>query len=733
MLIPIPSFKRRGVRREGPVAWRAYDDDPQFVFAPRLFGASYLVFELRNAGSAIDPRVYVDSGKGFDPQEEIELRPTQNGIYVVSLRSFGRVRRVRFDPSTFPSQFELRAFAAYGAASVRAFIGRRLRQGSKGKDYAPICQTIAASGDDPALTGLGPRASKIRSVTQHFEQVIALASARHADSCPWPGDSPLISFITPVFDTPTRYLDQLLQSFAIQRPGAWELVLCDDGSSSPETIEWLKAHKDAPGVRIIINAVNGGIAAATNLGVAQARGDWVALIDHDDALTPFAVDQIAETIAHHPEARFIYTDEVVVGPDLEPQTYFLKPAFDPVLLSGVNYINHLSIYQRDRLRGIGGLRLGYEGSQDYDLLLRYFSGLRNDEVFHLPYPAYLWRRDKKSYTAKFLDRATQSARRAISEQYSRAGESALVDPALDANLHRVRFDRADRSWPPISIVIPSRDAYPLISRTLDNLLARTEYPSLEIIIADNGTKDRRVLDLYEKMRENRTNFRAEILEEPFNFSRQVNRGIRLAQGEHILLLNNDIEVTEPNWLKEMVSCFDYPDVGVVGARLLYPNGSLQHAGVIVGLGSVAGHWFCGMPNAYPGPMSRLNVRQSLAAVTGACMLVSRQCVEAVGLFDEEKFAIAYNDVDFCLRAGREGFRVVWTPFATLYHHESATRGSDETKENIERFNREKADLREKYGLSQYVDPAFSPYYDRMHSAPRFTLPPTLPQARLFCA
>jgi GT2 family glycosyltransferase len=733
MLILFPPLRSRGVRRVGLAAWRGVDDDPQFVFAPRLVGAAYLVLEVRNADRMLDPRFYLDLGKGFENGEEIELRRTRRGVYVVALRSFGRVRRVRFDPASYPARFEIVAYAGFDEASVQRFVGRKLLSATGG-DERPTCETIAASADAPAI---GARARKIRNVTQHFEQVVAMASAASnaaaQDAAARQGSDgkPLISFVSPVYDTPSRYLDQLLDSFRSQSLGAWELILCDDGSSSRQTIDWLAAHEGAPSLRIVRSETNGGIASATNLGLAVADGEWIALIDHDDALAPFAVERLAGCIAENPEAAFIYTDEVIADAKLHPQTYFLKPAFDPVLLTGVNYINHLSLYRRDRLRAIGGLRQGYEGSQDYDLLLRYLNGLDEKQILHMPYPAYVWRRDKKSYSVKFLDRATQNARAAIAQSYAGASGPAIVEPALDPGLHRLRFDLHDRVWPSVSVIIPSRDAFPLVSRLFDNLTSGTDYPDLEIIVVDNGTDDPRVLDLYRAMEGSRVAFRAEIEERPFNFSRQVNRGIELARGDYVLLLNNDVEVTDPGWLKEMVSCCDYPRTGIVGARLLYPDGTLQHAGVIVGLGSVAGHWFCGMPGAHPGPMGRLKVRQSLAAVTGACMLVSRPCIEAVGPFDEQNFAIAYNDIDFCMRAGRAGFRVVWTPFATLYHHESATRGSDETKENIDRFNREKEALRAKYGLADYVDPAYSPFYGRANSTPGFILPDILPPARRF--
>ncbi len=729
MLIRVPSLKQRGVRRTGWGRWRAVDDDPQFVYAPRWLAAPYLIVDLSSDDCILDPRIYLDQGAGFEIGEEIQLNSTDRAIFAITLPGFGDVRRVRFDPSSFPSSFELRAFVAYDQASINAYVGRRLLDAAEEGLRAPRYEKIAAVGSSPSNSG--GRKPKIRSAAKYYEYVIGMASARYSGVAPGEAKAPSLSFVCPVYNAPRHYLDQLWESFSIQRRGAWELILCDDGSTSEETRGWLRAHEGSDTLRIARNAQNLGIAGASNAALALAQNEWVAFIDHDDALSPYAVDRIVEAIERNPQAEFFYTDEVVANQDLEPQGYFFKPAPDPVLLSGVNYINHLSIYRRARLLELGGLREGFDGSQDYDLLLRYLSGVAPQRVLHIPYPAYLWRRDGKSFSAKFIERATANARRALSEAYSSGDAPIPIGPALEKNLHRVAFEKRDRVWPKISIVIPNRDSFELISRLLDNLQKLTDYPDFEVVVTDNGTTDPRVLDLYEKMRVSPLPFRAEILEEPFNFSRQVNRGLRLAAGEYCLLLNNDIEIVEPLWLKEMMACFDFPDVGVVGARLLYPDGRLQHVGVIVGLGSVAGHWYCGMPSEHPGPMGRFFVRQSLSAVTAACMLVSKRCLEATGPLDEEKFAIAYNDIDFCMRAGRRGFRVVWTPFATLRHHESASRGSDETQANIDRFSREKSALREKYGLLDYVDPAFSAYYDRGDGRGKLALPPELPGERIF--
>ncbi len=531
--------------------------------------------------------------------------------------------------------------------------------------------------------------------------------------------TPLISFVVPTFNTQPRYLDDLLTSFRTQETSGFtcELILSDDGSTFSPTLAWLNQNCALPDVKIIRADANGGIARATNRGLGAARGLFVGLLDHDDALAPYAIDQMARALLSHPNCQFLYTDEVITDAKLRAQDYFLKPAWDRVLLSGVNYINHLSLYRRERLLGIGGLREGFEGSQDYDLVLRFTAGLDDGAILHLPYPAYLWRRDGASYSTIFLERATAHARAALSEHFSQTGGSVPVEGALSPDLHRVRFDKLVQDWPLVSVIIPSIDHYDLISKTLSGLFEATDYPHLEVIVVDNGTRDTRVLALYDSLARRHPGFRALTRREDFNFSRSVNRGINVAAGDMILFLNNDVEVTKPDWLKEMVSCMNYSQAGIVGARLLYPNGTLQHAGVIVGFGDLAGHWFVGAPEDFPGPMGRLRVRQSFTAVTGACMLVSRDCITAIGRFDETAFAIAYNDIDYCLRAREAGYRTVWTPFATLIHHESATRGSDTSPEKIERFRAEQEKLKQKHQTVGYSDMACSPWYSTDRSAP----------------
>jgi len=730
-LVVFPFMPHSGVRWRGPSRWDAIDEDPSFILSFRMMRPRFLVIRLEAVGGVVDPVLYLDTGTGFSEAETLPLGLGRRVVCVIALHSLKEVRRIRLDPASRPLRFALDIKASGRPAEVR----RHLAQASRWRDRdLAVATRFCHLGDDPLWADLpGPRLTKrqFAKIVDHYEMVLGLAAlrTRHGTAGAEPGAAPLVSFVVPVHDTPPAYLDDLLVSFRIQEAGCAELVLSDDGSTAKETRAFLDALPAEAGVTLVRNRENRGIAAATNAGLAAARGTWVGLLDHDDALAPHSVGVLAEAVAAHPDAQFFYTDEVVADKSLRPVDYFFKPAFDPVLLSGLNYINHLALYRRERLLGIGALREGFDGSQDYDLLLRYLAGLDRREIVHVPFPAYLWRRDGKSFTTANLDTATRNARKALASHYARDGVAAQVDPGLTSDLHRVRFDAASRPRPKVSVVIPNRDSYPLIARVLDDLHSKTDYPDLEIIVIDNGSTDGRVHSLYGDFCRKRASTIVAIEPEPYNFSRSINKGIRRASGALVLLLNNDIEVVEPSWLDEMVSCFAYPDTGIVGARLLYPNRSLQHVGVIVGVEGLAGHWFNGKAADTPGPMGRLRVRQSYSAVTGACMLVSRPCLEATGRFDEEVFPIAYNDTDFCLRAGEKGYRVVWTPFATLIHHESASRGSDETKQNIARFRRDKANLDARHKTSVFEDRAFSPWYARTGPIPTPALLDHLPKPR----
>lgn len=655
----------------------------------------------------------------------------------------GTVRRFGFGPA---DRYEIRVSGGGGVRRIevaaepasalvgvrlsdRSGIGRLLRHLPLPKvgriEAFDVVRRAAVDLASGAVSSAGRAESGRPSVGEVYQCAVALAAEAAArEPLGSPPAVPTISIVVPVWNAAPAHLDDLLRSFALQAPGWAELILADDASTDPATRARLGRARDLAGVRLVERAENGGIAAASAEGLTVAHGDWVGFLDHDDALAPGAIDRVVRALRAHPEALFLYTDEMITGPELDIDGVFLKPAWDEVLLSGVNYVNHFSLYRRDRLMEVGGFEAGFDGSQDYDLLLRHTAGLDESRLLHLPYPAYLWRRSPTAFSVRHLERATDAARRALARRFG----VSTVEGAISPDLHRLRLDREIEVWPRVSVIVPNRESAPLMRMLIDGL-EHTDYPDLEIIVHDNGSESDEIREVYDDLFRRFERVDIDIVPAPFNFARSINRGVARATGDLLLFLNNDIEVIEPGWLKEMVSCFRYARTGVVGAKLLYPDRRIQHAGVIAGLGDLAGHWYWRRGERDPGPMGRLWVRQTFSCVTGACMLVSRACWEAVGRFDEEAFAIAYNDVDFCLRATKAGFRVVWTPFAALIHHESATRGPDTTPANIDRFRREQDNLKRIHHTDRLDDIALNPWSSRRHSEPFPILRDTLPAVR----
>lgn len=715
----------------GANAWLSSGDDPSFKIRYPLIRQPIIVAFLKSDHEELDPKVYIDRGHGFKENDAVALPANRSFIIIADVGRFGLNRWLRIDPAAFPCRFTFSVETyANREEAERAITSRETQD----MGHAVRFDLGALPRFSPNI-GLPRSRRAIRDVAAFAEAQYRLAEALPAASPPpcntRPDGAVWLSTVVPVYNAPKRYLDDLLRSFESQNAPGTQLVLSDDASTSPETLQWYEDLPHSARVTVVRNATNGGIAKATNAGLERATGTWVALLDHDDVIAPHAFKVISRTLTDHPEARFVYTDELVVNDDLTPENMMLKPAYDAVLLTGVNYINHFSLYRRDRLKEIGYLRLGLDGSQDYDLLLRYLENIPENQIFHLPYPAYWWRQTSTSYSHRFIKAATTAARTAIVDRFARAQKKVKVEPAITSGLHRVAFCVDNEAeWPKISVIIPNRDKIELISTVLGNLFERTDYPDFEVIVVDNGSTDAKVLELYAEYERTKPNFRALIKEEEFNFSRSINRGIASASGEHYLLLNNDVEVIETGWLKEMVSCLNFDGTGIVGAKLLYADGVIQHAGVIIGLSGLAGHWYYKKPRNFGGPMNRLHLRNSMTCVTGAVMLVSGACARAIAPWDEENFAVAYNDVDYCLRAYKAGFRIIWTPYACLYHHESLSRGTDKSGERKRRFDKEKDNLRRIHDTRSFEDPAFNPGYEKFKSDPGLQIPGTLAPARV---
>ncbi len=728
------------LEQASPLVWTSHGENPGFVFDIREKRSGFVGFFLMTARGELAPKITFDQGAGFNELTAIVLKSFPFAFYHVSLDKMREVERLRFRPSrggTVTFRFlPLRMNNAILVAILHFLFNLRYQKISvvsadeKGRTgtiayvRSNVARIVKFFRDVSAGSGVKSQqgTKEVLPALKLFLSLEARAVEARMRDVLSTRVTPLISFVVPTYNTSTLYLGDLLQSFEAQNAGYAELVLSDDGSKAKTTLSNLEAAGTRSGVSLVLNQRNQGIAAATNAGIAAATGEWIAFIDHDDQFVPGAVAMIAQAIHDHPDADFFYTDEIIADVAMRPTGSFCKPAFDSVLLSGSNYINHFSVFRKARLKAIGCLRTDREGSQDYDLLLRYLDGARPGSVIHIPYLAYIWRREERTYSTVHIERSVANARLALEAHYGQAAQR--IEPALDAHLHRVRFAaRPSR----VSVIIPNKNSLDLITRVIADLQTKTTYDALDIIIVDNGSTDPKVLAFYEAIK--KSGVIVNIVVEPFNFAAMCNRGAGLARGDAFLFLNNDIEVRDADWLTEMMECLSFGSVGIVGAKLLYPNDLVQHNGVIVGLGGAAGHWYIGEEADEPGPMGRFNVRQTMTAVTGACMLVTRACFSEIGGFDADAFPISYNDIDLCLRARAAGYRTIWTPFASLIHHESISRGSDETGENNMRFKTEFLRLQERHGTADFLDDAYSPFFDRRYSKPHLIIPPALPPTR----
>ena len=525
-------------------------------------------------------------------------------------------------------------------------------------------------------------------------------------------DPPLISVIMPVFNTDEAALRQAIASVLVQIYPHWELCIADDASTLPHVAQILAEATEADDrIRIVRREINGHISAATNSALAVARGDYVALMDHDDLLPEHALYEVAAEIERHPDAAVIYSDEDKIDSQGRRFGPYFKPDFDPDLLLGQNMVSHFGIYRRDLVEGIGGLREGFEGSQDHDLALRAIAACGADRVRHIPAVLYHWRQaGEQSFSETQLRRCADASRRAVAEALAARGEAATLEWAALAPQHlRVAWPLPQPA-PLVSVIVPIRDRPELLAACAEGVLNRTDYKNLELLIVDNGSTQVETHDLLSRLA---ADPRVRVLHAPgpFNFSTLNNRAAEEARGEVLLLLNNDVEVTDPGWLHEMVAQAMRPDVGAVGAKLLYADGTVQHGGVVTGAGGVAGHYALGADRAATGGFGALALVRTVSAVTAACLALRAEVWRAVGGMDERHLAVAFNDVDLCLRIGERGLRIVWTPFAELFHLESASRGFDRSPEKAERFARECAYMKQRWGRRLLEDPYYNPNLD----------------------
>jgi len=533
---------------------------------------------------------------------------------------------------------------------------------------------------------------------------------------------PLISVVMPTYNSTSAWLIDAIESVRKQIYPYWELCIADDASTTKSVRPILEGYaKVDPRIKVKFRGQNGHISAASNTALELATGEWVLFLDHDDLLSEHALFYVADAIDKQPESRLVYSDEDKIDERGRRFSPYFKCDWNVDLFYSHNLVTHLSAYRKDVLEDIGGFNEGMEGAQDYDLAFRYIEHIEPGQIHHIARVLYHWRAHQES-TARSADAkpyAMVAGERALNEHFAKRKMNARAE--LIGHGYRIHYALpCDASL--ASVVILTKDGLNLLQRCVGSILEKTTYPNYEVLIIDNGSDDPSTLCYLEEIQAIEA---VKVLHDDraFNFSALNNVAAKEARGKFLALLNNDVEVISSGWLSEMVSIASQPGVGAVGARLWYPNETLQHGGVILGIGGVAGHSHKHLPRQNPGYWGRASLAQSFSAVTAACMVIRKEIYEKVGGLDELNLPVALNDVDFCLRVREAGYRNVWTPFAELYHHESATRGYENTAAKQARFAGERRYMKERWGDLLLHDPAYSPNLTLDHEDFSLSWPP----------
>lgn len=707
--------------------WTLEGDDPQFIlFDHRLPPAHYaLTIKLPDCDSdSLVADLYVDSGAGYRESERypLPLRVQHNYRYRATFTLPQGAAQLRMDPPSGWTEMTSGAVrlrrltrVEYYSRAIGRLVAERRRTGQSLRSAAARALQILST------EGIGELAKSVRRqlrtspsttsyetwIARHDELTADVVDQLRRDIAALPS-APLISVLMPVYNPSEPFLRDAIESVRNQIYDNWQLCIADDCSTLPHVAKVLHDYAAADDrIDVTFREQNGHISRASNSALERVRGDWVALLDHDDVLRPHALAEVALEIARHPDAELIYSDEDKLsetGVRFDP---FFKPDFSRELFRSQNYLNHLTVHRTRSIRAVGGWRPGFEGSQDYDLNLRIFERINAQKIRHIPKVLYHWRAASGSTALAGAEKgyAYEAGYKALVEHVARTGLNAQVEQPPGVPFYRLRLAVPDPA-PLVSLIIPTRDQADLLRTCIKSILEKTTYAPYEIIVVDNGTSERDALAYLDELRRHPA-VRVLDFDQPFNFSAINNFAVSQARGDVVGLINNDIEVITPDWLSEMVSWAMQPDVGCVGAKLYYPDDTIQHAGIILGIGGVANHAHLNSVRNSPGYFGRAVVMNNWSAVTGACLLVRKDTYVQVGGLCESNLPVAFNDVDFCLRVRDQGYSNVWTPYAELYHHESVSRGADNSPQKRQRFLSEVAYMESTWGEALLRDPYYS--------------------------
>ena len=504
--------------------------------------------------------------------------------------------------------------------------------------------------------------------------------------------APLISIAVPAYQTPVEFLKQMIESLISQTYTEWELCIAN-ASPDNEEMQRVLADYSAKDVRVRFCNLkeNLGIAENTNRAFAMAKGEFMGLLDHDDLLAPNALYEIVNALNEHEQADAVYTDEDKVTAELDEHFQpHLKPDFNIDLLRSNNYICHFFVVRRQLVEEVGGFRREFDGAQDYDFIFRCVEKAR--EVVHVPEILYHWRTHKASTADNPASKmyAFEAGKRAIEAHLERTGQKGIVTHTPDLGFFRVQYPVQGN--PMVTIIIPNKDEKESLEACLRSIREKTAYENYEILIIENNSVSEEIFAYYKEI-EKDPKIRVLRWEKEFNYAAINNFGVKHAKGDYLLFLNNDVTVITPDWIEEMLGMCQREEVGAVGVKLLYPDNTIQHAGCVIGIGGIAGHMFVDMPANRTGYLHKASIIQDMSAVTAACMMMKRTAFEEAGGFTE-KLAVAFNDVDLCLKVRKSGRLIVYDPYVQLYHMESKTRGAEDSEAKVRRFQEEIEYMRE---------------------------------------